>query len=261
MKTALASILICGTLLCNQPINIDNYISMTEPANKANEVMKPAKASYAKQLKLLGYYKKDSSNEKLNERNAVLRFQCSCNLVADGVKGDQFRCALISRLMVNGSYKYPDKVLKPASSGYWITINRSKRILTLYKNKTVVRKYPIAIGKENSKTPQGKFRVAVKTKNPVWSGGDTGKPPAKGGAPDNPLGKRWIGLSLGGGDIYGIHGNNKPFSIGKEVSNGCIRMINSDVTELYNTIGLNTPVWVGTDAKLRKWGVTQPAYY
>ena len=52
---------------------------------------------------------------------------------------------------------------------------------------------------------------------------------------------RWLGLSIPSGN-YGIHGTNNPSSIGKAVSNGCIRMYNRDVTELSKTVPLGTPV-------------------
>jgi hypothetical protein len=47
---------------------------------------------------------------------------------------------------------------------------------------------------------------------------------------NNPLGPRWIGLDVKG---FGIHGTNRPESIGKNASHGCIRMRNSDVEDLF----------------------------
>ncbi|MDO6851927.1 L,D-transpeptidase [Priestia megaterium] len=60
-----------------------------------------------------------------------------------------------------------------------------------------------------------------------------------GGDPRNPLGKRWLGLNANGtyGDTYGIHGNNNESSIGKYVSQGCMRMHNSSVNVCKNSIG------------------------
>jgi len=215
---------------------------------------------YIEELKAMGYYKNDYKDENINMRNAVLRFQSDCNLPADGIQGPKFRSAMVKRLLMGSKFRSPDIVARAPSKGFWITINRTNRILTLYMGKTVIKKYPVAIGKDTHKTPQGKFRVYLKRKNPMWSGGRDAKPVA-GGSPENPLGTRWIGLSPGKGNLYGIHGNNSPYSIGRRVSKGCIRMINSDVLSLYDIVPIGTPVWIGDDVTLRKWGVTQNSFY
>jgi lipoprotein-anchoring transpeptidase ErfK/SrfK len=61
------------------------------------------------------------------------------------------------------------------------------------------------------------------------------------GGPKNPLGARAMYL---GSSIYRIHGTNEPSSIGKAASSGCIRMLNSDVTELYTLVKVGTEVTV-----------------
>jgi lipoprotein-anchoring transpeptidase ErfK/SrfK len=61
------------------------------------------------------------------------------------------------------------------------------------------------------------------------------------GGPKNPLGARAMYL---GSSIYRIHGTNEPSSIGKSASSGCIRMLNSDVTELYTLVKVGTEVTV-----------------
>jgi lipoprotein-anchoring transpeptidase ErfK/SrfK len=57
--------------------------------------------------------------------------------------------------------------------------------------------------------------------------------------PSNPLGTRWLGLSVKG---FGIHGTNVPQSIGKNASHGCIRMRNSDVEELFELVQVGDAV-------------------
>lgn len=65
------------------------------------------------------------------------------------------------------------------------------------------------------------------------------------GGPNNPLGARAIYLYRNGRDTYyRIHGTIEPWSIGKAVSNGCIRMRNQDVIELYDQVGIGTTVVV-----------------
>lgn len=65
-----------------------------------------------------------------------------------------------------------------------------------------------------------------------------------GGDPRNPLGPRWLDLSIGGGGTYGIHGNSNPASIGTYASSGCIRMYDKDIIWLYDRVPLGTPVTI-----------------
>ncbi len=61
------------------------------------------------------------------------------------------------------------------------------------------------------------------------------------GGPDNPLGARALYL---GSTLYRIHGSNEPWTIGTQVSSGCIRMRNDDVTDLYGRVKVGTKVMV-----------------
>jgi len=95
-----------------------------------------------------------------------------------------------------------------------------------------LRVYPVAIGKNNA-TPEGTFTVKSKLRNPPYQPQHKAKSEFRdGGAPDNPLGARWIDI----GNHYGIHGTIDPTSIGKEASEGCIRMNNKDVEELFDMV-------------------------
>ena len=179
---------------------------------------------FFKKLKELGFYKVEFKDENINFRNAVLRFQSSQNIIVDGIIGPE-----TTNLLMKEKKKAIDVLPKNFANGYCIIINKDTRILTVYYDKNIYKKYPIAAG---SKTVPG-------------------------GIAENPLGKRWLGLSIKGGSIYGIHGNNNPWSIGTNASLGCIRMINTDVEELYDYIPINSPVWIGTTKDLNSWGVTQ----
>jgi len=215
------------------------------------------KLNYEEELKKLGFYKDETTDSKLNLRNAVLRFQSAYNLKVDGKWNEQCLEILAKQLMT-GITGCEDQIGSPPTDGKWIAINKTKRILTLYENKKVLQKYPVAIGNPPSLTPNGKFTVVSKVINPAWGGGGYAKP-VKGGIPQNPLGYRWIGLSYKDGSTLGIHGNNSPYSIGTNVSHGCIRMINSDVEQLFPIIPKSAPVWIGTEEKLKEWGIEQPA--
>lgn len=210
---------------------------------------------YKQELIKLGYYKEDSSDNALNLRNAVLRFQSDCNLIVDGIWGKNSMNALLLRLSLTNKL-CNDVIQAPPTTGQWIVINKTKRILTLYENKSIIAKYPIAVGNPVSLTPDGKFKIVSKVVNPAWGGGGYAKP-VKGGIPQNPLGYRWMGLSYKSGSDLGIHGNNSPYSIGKNISHGCIRMINSDVEQLFKVVKYSAPVWIGTDAVLKEWGIVQ----
>jgi hypothetical protein len=84
--------------------------------------------------------------------------------------------------------------------------------------------YTVAVGNPSTPTPVGEYQVVYKGKN--WG-------PS--------FGPRWLGLNVPWGS-YGIHGTNKPYSIGQHQSHGCIRMRNSDVIELFEMIPLGTNV-------------------
>ena len=226
--------------------------------NSESQAIEPETLDYEKELKKLGHFKDESKDKNLNLRNAILRFQSSCNLKADGILGDVTLEALSFQLSTEGSL-CTDMIDSPPSAGKWLVINKSTRILTLYENDKILKKYPIAIGNPPSLTPNGKFTIVSKVVNPAWGGGGYARP-VKGGIPANPLGYRWMGLSYKGGDDLGVHGNNSPYSIGKNISHGCIRMINSDVEELFETVPRSASVWIGDEAVLKEWGVQQKTY-
>lgn len=110
----------------------------------------------------------------------------------------------------------------PRNAG--IEINTSQRILGLRLDSALYQVYPVAVGKPSTPTPPGNWRIRTKMKNP-------------GGA----LGTRWMGLDVPWGN-YGIHGTNNPSSIGHAVSNGCVRMYNHDVEEVFDLVDIGTPV-------------------
>jgi LysM repeat protein len=109
---------------------------------------------------------------------------------------------------------------------------KGKKELQAWLGDVCLRVYPIAIG-ANNKTPDGTFVVKNKEKNPPYQPQHKTKAEFKArGAPDNPLGSRWIDI----GNHYGIHGTIDPTSIGRDVSEGCIRMHGKDVEELFDMV-------------------------
>jgi len=214
-------------------------------------------STYLKYLKQLGYYKTTSKDEALNKRNALLLFQSDHNMSLTGAWDNATKDMLINRL-VSKSMSYADKVSGTPTTGKWIVVNKTKRILTLYQDTGVIKKYPVAVGNPHTLTKSGKFYINMKIIDPDWGGGGFAKP-VKGGTPENPLGSRWLGINRTDGS-YGIHGTNSFYSIGKFVSHGCIRMQNYCVEELFPLVPVKAPVWVGTQEELKKWGITQDAF-
>lgn len=128
------------------------------------------------------------------------------------------------------------KILKGELS---LLVDKSDYTLTILLNGHYIKQYPVGIGKSN-KTPVGEFIVDNKLINPTWYAPDGVYPY---GHPKNVLGTRWIGFE-DRNDLYGygIHGTADPDSIGKDMSNGCIRMRNENVEELFDFVKSKTRV-------------------
>jgi len=132
---------------------------------------------------------------------------------------------------------YPGMKLKIHTAPFSILVNKSQNTLTLYSNEEPVKKYSVATGKKNC-TPVGKFKITDKLVNPTWFKTGAILPP---GSPENGLGTRWMGFDK---PSYGIHGTIEPQSIGTQASEGCIRMLNEDVEELYSLVPFGTVVTI-----------------
>ncbi len=131
-----------------------------------------------------------------------------------------------------------------------IIIDTDNRFLYLVEKGGFARRYGVGVGRPGFEWA-GTHHVTRKAEWPDW------RPPsemraraaAKGqtlpvlmeGGPNNPLGARALYL---GSTLYRIHGSNEPWTIGKAVSSGCIRMRNEDVTDLYNRVTVGTKVIV-----------------
>jgi lipoprotein-anchoring transpeptidase ErfK/SrfK len=132
------------------------------------------------------------------------------------------------------------------SFGPVILINRGLNRLTLFRpNNEVWRTFPVATGQAIYPTPAGRFSIVVKWVNPWWypptyddwAKGLSPVPPG----PNNPLGTRWMGLSVPG---VGIHGTDEPSSIGWNASHGCIRMQVPDAEWLFTVVKIGTTVFI-----------------
>src|SRR3954469_12455971 len=128
-----------------------------------------------------------------------------------------------------------------------IVVKTAERKLYLVLGDGTAIRYAVAVGRPG-KQWQGQARVSGKYVQPAWT------PPAEvkadnpmlpdvipGGAPNNPMGG--AAMTLSGGE-YAIHGTNRPESIGKFASYGCIRMLSQDITDLFGRVDVGTQVVV-----------------
>jgi lipoprotein-anchoring transpeptidase ErfK/SrfK len=183
--------------------------------------------------------------------------------VVDGKDGlklrDRHLDSRLAAILDEGSSRREVKaktmVLKPgvtrnqvkANFPTYLTVDRSGYTLRLWKNLKVVKTYSVAVGKIGYETPAGLYSIQNKQVDPPWTAPDSdwaaeyaGKT-IPGGAPDNPLKARWLGVN---GSV-GIHGTGDTGSLSSAASHGCIRMSVPEVIELYDQVPVGTPVYIG----------------
>jgi lipoprotein-anchoring transpeptidase ErfK/SrfK len=127
-----------------------------------------------------------------------------------------------------------------------VVINTPERLLYLVEGDGKALRYGIGVGRPGF-TWSGEHEVTAKREWPDWRPPDDmlkrrpDLPRYMPGGPDNPLGARAMYL---GSTLYRIHGSNEPWTIGQQVSSGCIRMRNEDVIDLYERVKVGTKVVV-----------------
>ena len=142
-----------------------------------------------------------------------------------------FTAIILGAAIILGSFS------QSASAEKKIYINLASRLMLFYDGATKLAVYNLGVGKVSTPTPQGYYQITEKAINPSWI--DPSDPEYEiPSGPDNPLGYRWMQIE----GNYGIHGTNRPESIGGYVSNGCIRMNERDVEELFDAVEVGTPV-------------------
>ncbi|MCM8535730.1 MAG: L,D-transpeptidase family protein [Lentisphaeraceae bacterium] len=133
---------------------------------------------------------------------------------------------------------HPGDVIRLFPGNWEIEVVKTEYILILKQNGQFFKYYKVGIGKED-RTPEGKFKIYGKVEDPIWEKKDGQR--IQPGDSRNVLGTRWMKLKpIEGtaitGSGYGIHGTTQPNSVGTPASQGCIRMRNSDVEELFDII-------------------------
>jgi len=125
-----------------------------------------------------------------------------------------------------------------------LIISLSQRKVTLYRGKTKVKSFWVAVGRKGWETPTGEFKVTQMFRDPAWAHPLKKGIVIPGGDPQNPLGRYWIGFWTDGKNWIGFHGTPNPKSVGTAASHGCIRMYNEDIAELFPQVTSGTPVIV-----------------
>jgi lipoprotein-anchoring transpeptidase ErfK/SrfK len=126
--------------------------------------------------------------------------------------------------------------------GSLVIVNNERRLYYVTGQGQAVR-YRVAVGK-NEELWMGKTFIAAKVVDPKWIPVN-GEDPVEGGDPANPLGKRALYLDW---SLLRIHGTPARGSIGSATSNGCIRMLNEDVMDLFERVHFGAPVYA-----IRSW--------
>jgi len=142
----------------------------------------------------------------------------------------------------------------PAQPVRQVVVSIPDRRLALVEAGRTLKVYPVAVGANQTPTPTGDFKVINRIEHPTYYKPGVVIEPGD----DNPLGTRWIGISLKG---YGIHGTNVPASIGKAASSGCIRMRQADLEELFELLrpGDAVNIRAERDAELARVLTVEPA--
>lgn len=130
----------------------------------------------------------------------------------------------------------PGQKLKVIKGPFSAVVDLSDFELTIHAHGYFVKRYQVGIGRDNS-SPNGSFKVQDKLTDPTYYGPTQ---IIEHDDPENPLGEYWISI----GDSFGIHGTIDPNSIGKAESEGCIRLRNEDIAEVYDFLSIGSEVTI-----------------
>ena len=195
-------------------------------------------------LEELGYYQGQTDGRfNTKTENSVIDFQKDLGLTVDGIVGPETWGEILIQLEAMRE-KEVISYSEAFSEEMKIKVYLNQRTLILYRNGEVYKRYPVTIGKSDSESPVGEWTIVNKFTRDE----------------DGPFGSRWMGLNVPWG-VYGIHGTNKPQEIGMAASEGCIRLHNQHVEELYEIVPISTPVKIiGPREDIPVKNVLRPGY-
>jgi len=146
---------------------------------------------------------------------------------------------------LRGQMIHPGDRLRIFNAKLAIIISKSRNDLLLKANNKFFKRYVVGTGKFGT-TPVGTFVISDKISEPPWWRPDGKMIPF--GDKENVLGTRWMSLTATGETPklrgYGIHGTWEQDTIGRQASAGCVRLVNSDVEELFMIVPVRTPVTI-----------------
>jgi L,D-transpeptidase ErfK/SrfK len=156
----------------------------------------------------------------------------------------------------------PLQFILPDSPHKGIALNLANMRLFYYPKKQPdkVYTYPVGIGRQGWNTPMGQTSIVAKDANPSWyvpesihrehaEKGDS-LPKVVGAGPDNPLGLYAMRLGIPG---YLIHGTNKPYGVGMQISHGCVQLYPEDIEALFKKATVGMPVRIIHQPYLTAW--------
>lgn len=145
-----------------------------------------------------------------------------------------------------GEITVPSRRILPANApSDGLVVNLPERGVFLFRNGQFDKFYPVAIGQPGRfATPTGQFELVSRVKDPTWMPPEwagLGKDTVVPAGANNPLGDRWMGLSMPG---LGLHSTTQPMSIGQAASHGCMRMYPAMSHDLFDRVKVGMPVRV-----------------
>jgi L,D-transpeptidase ErfK/SrfK len=156
----------------------------------------------------------------------------------------------------------PLQFILPDAPRKGIVLNLASMRMFYYppKQQDTVFTYPVGIGRQNWNTPLGQTTIVAKTANPTWTVPESIRrehaakgdplPQAVPPGPDNPLGKYALQLGI---KRYLIHGTNKPYGVGMQVSHGCVRLYPEDIEMLFKKKPVGMPVRIIHQPYMTAW--------
>jgi len=145
---------------------------------------------------------------------------------------------------IRGETIHPGETLRIPTSRASVLVDLDAHWALYRLGSEVVCAWEVGVGKPGSETPPGEYVVGEKTKEPPWF--RPGHAPVPYGDPENPLGSRWIAWMKpeGGATSLGFHGTKDPASIGEDQSQGCVRMRQAAIEELFEILPKGATVTV-----------------
>lgn len=145
----------------------------------------------------------------------------------------------------------PAQHVLPNAPREGVVLNVAEKRMYFYHTPTYIETFSAGTGRDGWETPVGSYTIIEKIKDPTWTPPESIRrehaekgdilPAVVPAGPDNPLGMFALRLS---NPSYLIHGTNKPWGVGMQVSHGCTRMYPEDIERLFGEVETGTPVTI-----------------